>query len=770
MRPSRVIAVSVALVVLILVLGLLSPYALASSHLWSQRFGSTGDDDGSAVAFDPSGRIFLAGDFSGTVDFGGGPLVSAGSEDIYLAKYTSAGVHLWSRRFGGTGPEFPSEVAVDASGNVVVTGNFTGTVDFGGGPLVSAGSSDVFLAKYNAGGAHVWSKRFGSTSNEGGNTVAIDASGNVIASGYFTGTVDFGGGNLISLGGIDVFLAMYNSAGTHVWSQRFGGTSSDTGRGLAIDSTGDIVVVGSFAGTANFGGANLVSAGGGDVFLAKYTSAGAHVWSQRQGGTSTDDATDIAVDASDEVLMTGHFGATTNLGGASLVSAGAFDAFLARYSTGGAHEWSQRFGGTSNEFSYTIDVSAAGDIAIAGSFVGSADFGGGNLVGNGINDTFVARYDAAGVHQWSRGAGGALADNAGSVVFAADGGLLLTGYFQDVADFGGGDLGSAGLTDAFFVRYSARAPQPAITSISDIGNDQGRKVQIRFDRSGVDDEDAESPVTRYVAFRRDDPPPAGALSPPAPAVERATLAAGWTEVGSVLAFAEESYGMVVPTVGDSTISQGQYYSVFYVRAATDIPSRFFDSRPDSGYSVDNLAPGVPSGLVLAAGQLEWDESTAADFDYFTVYGANADDFGSATVVDYTVPPSMDVTTSPYSFFFVTATDFSGNEGKPAKVSTLSDVGGTPKSYVLSISAYPNPFNPATTIRYTIPSRGRVTVSIYDTRGARVATIVDEEKPAGADTARWVGTNDSARGVSSGVYFARIEHNGATRTKKLVLLK
>jgi flagellar hook assembly protein FlgD len=132
---------------------------------------------------------------------------------------------------------------------------------------------------------------------------------------------------------------------------------------------------------------------------------------------------------------------------------------------------------------------------------------------------------------------------------------------------------------------------------------------------------------------------------------------------------------------------------------------------------------------------------------------------------------MDVTASPYVFYFVAATDFSGNEGRPAKVNTLSGVGGTPTSYVLSVSNHPNPFNPRTTVSYTVPSRGPVTIAIYDARGARVATLVDnEERDAGAYRTEWNGQTDTGATVSSGVYFARIEQNGATRTRKMVLLK
>jgi hypothetical protein len=231
------------------------------------------------------------------------------------------------------------------------------------------------------------------------------------------------------------------------------------------------------------------------------------------------------------------------------------------------------------------------------------------------------------------------------------------------------------------------------------------------------------------------------------------------------------YGLDVPTIGDSTVAVGQYYSTFFVRAATAGALTYFDSPADSGYSLDNLAPGVPGGFAYSAGVLSWKKSTAEDFDFFSIYGSNADSFALATLVDYCVAPAMDVTTSPYVFYFVTATDFSGNEGKPAVVNTLSSVDEAPKSYVLSISCYPNPFNPATTIRYTVPSKGRVSVAIYDARGAHVATLVnDEEKETGAFTREWTGRDDAGRTVSSGVYFARVSHSSGTRSYKMVLLK
>jgi len=153
-----------------------------------------------------------------------------------------------------------------------------------------------------------------------------------------------------------------------------------------------------------------------------------------------------------------------------------------------------------------------------------------------------------------------------------------------------------------------------------------------------------------------------------------------------------------------------------------------------------------------------------------VYGSNTDNFGAATVIDYSIALNMDVTASPYVFYYVTATDFSGNEGKPAKINTLSGVGGTPSSYVLSLSNYPNPFNPRTRVSYTVPSREHVNVRVFDAHGAHVATLFDGERNMGAYSVDWDGRTTNAAVAASGVYFARIEQNGATRTKKMVLLK
>lgn len=178
-------------------------------HLWSQRFGDGTIQDARAVAVDLSGDVVLAGYFEGTVDCGGGALTSAGMGDILVAKFAPDGTHLWSKRFGDATEQIIEAVAVDGSGNVIVAGWFLGTIDFGGGALTSAGSYDIFVAKLGPDGTHLWSQRFGNSQSQTVSALAVDGSGNVIAAGSFFGTVDFGGGALTCAGEQDIFVAKF---------------------------------------------------------------------------------------------------------------------------------------------------------------------------------------------------------------------------------------------------------------------------------------------------------------------------------------------------------------------------------------------------------------------------------------------------------------------------------------------------------------------------------------------------------------------------------
>lgn len=176
------------------------------THIWSKRFGDASAQSGDAVAIDAFGNIVVAGTLSGTVDFGGGPLTSTGSSDVFVAKLDATGNHAWSRRFGDPDLQLLQAVAIDGSGNIIIAGGFNGTIDFGGVALVSAGERDIFVAKLDPSGNHIWSKRFGAVGHQQAHGVAVDDNANVVLSGVITGSVDFGGSALSSAGNSDVFI------------------------------------------------------------------------------------------------------------------------------------------------------------------------------------------------------------------------------------------------------------------------------------------------------------------------------------------------------------------------------------------------------------------------------------------------------------------------------------------------------------------------------------------------------------------------------------
>ena len=432
------------------------------AHLWSYNFGGTGSTDSAittSVAVDGSGNVVVTGYFLGVADFGGAPLVSLGGQDIFVAKFSATGVHLWSQRFGSAANDYGYAVVVDSSGNIVVTGSFIGTVGFGGGSLTSVGSgfSDIFIAKYSPTGSHLWSKRFGDTGNDRSADIAVDSNGNIVVTGAFVGAVDFGGGALTSVSGTnDIFVAKYTSAGAHVWSKSFGSTGDDRGNGVAVDSSGNVVVTGYFTNAVDFGGGALPNAGLKDIFLAKYSAAGTHVWSERFGGISQESGNAVGIDNSGNIVMTGHFYGTVDFGGGPLSKPSAADVFLAKYAPDGSHQWSKVFGGTiasDNAVGMSVAVDGGGNVAITGYFQGSADFGGGTLTSVASQDMFLAKYASDGSHMWSRRFGGVSLDQGTALAIDASNNIVTTGYFNYDLDFGGGNLTSVGGSDLFIAKF-----------------------------------------------------------------------------------------------------------------------------------------------------------------------------------------------------------------------------------------------------------------------------------------------------------------------------
>ncbi len=423
---------------------------------WVKAFGSTGMDAGRATAVDGSGNVVVVGVFQGSVDFGGGTLTSAGGSDIYMAKYSAAGAHLWSKRLGGTGEELVRAVALDASGNVFIAGNFSGQTDLGGGPLSSAGMGDMFIAKYSPTSTYQWAKRFGDWSEDAAESLAIDRGGNVVVTGFFKGVVDFGGGVLYSAyGGLDTFLAKFSATGVHLWSKNFYSDADDDGTSVAIDGSDNIVLTGKTVGTMNFGGGLLANKGASDFYVAKFLADGSLVWSKDFGGPGADKSIGVALDGSGNVFIVGYFAGSIDLGGGTLTTASSDDdVILAKFGPDGRYVWAKSFPGPGYEMPCGVAVDGGGNVAIVGYFHYTINLGGTLLTSasTGNSDAFIAKYSNAGSYLWSERVGGTSADAGNAIAVDATGHVITTGQFMGTADFGGQSLTSNGSADAFLLR------------------------------------------------------------------------------------------------------------------------------------------------------------------------------------------------------------------------------------------------------------------------------------------------------------------------------
>ena len=431
----------------------------------------------------------------------------------------------------------------------------------------------------------------------------------------------------------------------------------------------------------------------------------------------------------------------------------------------------------------------------------------------GTPDIYAQKVDASGAAQWTED-GVPLCDAfnwqywTGIVTDGAGGAIVTWSDFRNDT-----------YAQAFAQRVTAEGfwgyPAPGIRGVRDIPGDQGGSVNLAWDASRLDP-GPEHLIDRYTIWR--------AISPTAAApllaggarliadaselrVERESEGAAaadlrpgssdrvlrpaeingesyyWDLVLTTNAYYLSNYSKVVPTLFDSTATSDERH-YFQVIAHTDDPYVFFVSEPDSGCSVDNLAPAPPLGLsgeqvhVPEGLTLVWDPNAEPDLGGYHIYRGLTEGFvpGPSNLLAST-PDTMLFDggwrwSSGY-FYKVAAVDIHGNESayallRPDNV-TAVDNPGTPHVDYLSQN-FPNPFNPVTRIEFGVASRVNVTLRIYDAAGRLVRTLVDETTPPGKYAKTWDGSTSAGAAAASGIYFYRLDAGAYTETRKMVLLR
>jgi hypothetical protein len=403
------------------------------------------------VATDRSGNVIVVGSFRGAVDFGNGVVTSAsGSFDAFIAKYTVQGTLIWVKHFGNTWDDGANAVTIDSQDNIVVTGYFGSTVDFGGTLLTATTPifgtvSDIFVVKYASSGSLIWAKGFGGSNGDTGYGIAVDSSDSIfVAASLASADALFGSIILASVGGTDIALAKISATGNVVWAKRLGGTGTDVPHGIAVDKSGDVLVAGEYSGLVNFGGVAVTSAGSSDIVLAKYAGAdGTYRWARSIGSGGTDIAYGVGTDPNNgNVIITGTFGGQIDFGGGHILTPGGI--FLAAYDSSGNNIWAltpnlPTYGASSSDIGNGVSIDASGNIAMTGEVVSTVTFDG-NLAsygsGGGVQNSFVSSYTSAGRYRWASRSTDTYSSSGNAVRMDAFGHVLSVGCFYGTVDFG----------------------------------------------------------------------------------------------------------------------------------------------------------------------------------------------------------------------------------------------------------------------------------------------------------------------------------------------
>lgn len=422
---------------------------------WATSFGSNAVVFG--VDVDDDGNVAVTGSFTGTLTIGTTTL-NATAADVFVAKLSPAGAPLWAKSFGAAMDQAGRGVAFDASGSVVIVGQFRGSINFGGGNLTSLGCcfEDFFVAKLDAAGDFVWQRQFGDDDIDRVNDVTVTPGGEIVIAGQYQDQLSLGGGvNLpvTTAGDLNAFVAKLDASGAGLWGAGFGDAVDQNANAVAVDGQGAVLVAGQFAGSIDIGTGAIASAGEESAFVAKFSSAGAPAWANAYGGASASaSGRAVAADSAGNVFAGGLFRGAVDFGGGTVTSNQSDDIFLLSFSAAGDVAWYEVYGTDSAQTVDAIAVSSDGTAFVAGSFAGTINFGAGALMADGAVDAYVAKLDGADAcPAYNHAFGGAGEQTARDIALTAAGEAVVAGDFDGSIDVGGEVLTAQG-ADVFVAK------------------------------------------------------------------------------------------------------------------------------------------------------------------------------------------------------------------------------------------------------------------------------------------------------------------------------
>ena len=394
--------------------------------------------------------------------------------------------YAWSNPIGGTGSDYAQGVSTDAAGNVYVVGHFESSVDFDRGAGVdthySEGLSDIYVTKLNADGSYGWTRTFGGTGKDLGMAIAVDDLGNSYLTGGYSASVDFDPGvgvdSRTAVDRMDIFVTKLGADGNYGWTRTFGGAQSGSildyyGNGIALDNAGSVVITGYYWGSVDFdmnGAGDIYSSvGRSDIFLTKLGTDGSYGWTNSLGNTEYDEGNGVAIDASNNIYLTGAVTRTIDFDPGVGVAQHVMplwgkNVFIAQYHSDGSYGWSQAISGISgaHEVSHSVAVGENGELYIAGEFSDTLDFDPGvgvDSYSTGSQYTtaaFVSKYGMDGSYDWTQTYMNTYGVMAYSVEVGKLGDVFVGGTFNRYVDFDPGvgeDIHNGGPYSGSFITH-----------------------------------------------------------------------------------------------------------------------------------------------------------------------------------------------------------------------------------------------------------------------------------------------------------------------------
>jgi hypothetical protein len=488
--------------------------AQGSALQWVKGFGSDSSEVGKKIAVDNLGNLYTlgtcqltAGASTVVVDFDPGLgtyTLVAHDRDVFISKLDGNGNFIWAKLIETyNGELIPNDIKVDASGNPVVTGYYSGVIDFDPGVGVFnsyhqyGGDYDAFLLKLDANGNFLWERDFGgNTDNDEARELAIDNTGNIYVTGGFYGIVNFdrgyGTNSLTTTGNgdTDVFISKFDSNGLLVWVKQMGGYSFDAGTNITLDNLGNIYTVGGFHTSGDFDpGPGVFTLTGtslfnDDVFVSKLDGAGNFVWAKVFQTTGAVNSKAVAVDALGNIYLTGNFSDYVDFDpGAGVFNLGngnvCYHMFISKLDTYGNFGWAMQFGNLTHCGSVDgndIVTDASNNIYVLAYSGDSLLFSSGTI----INASFTA-LNGMPVYLIKLNTNGALISgntmyNGNALDIDSQDNLYITGGFhKGLNDFNPSpyivdSLTSAGGEDVFVLKMSPCTFPPSPTTITSAAN------------------------------------------------------------------------------------------------------------------------------------------------------------------------------------------------------------------------------------------------------------------------------------------------------------